>query len=165
MKKIAVLAAIVFGGMSFSAQTFAQDTEKEEKKECIQVLINGRQAAAEDIEKLPAQSIQQMHYLHGRDAINLLGLAGAGGVLLVKTSSQKELLQPVVLKEGARISIDSLERTSFSRIDVIRGQQALNLYGPGAAGGVLLVHQDRKEEPAEEEMQGDEKVKERCKKK
>lgn len=142
MKKIFMFAVTVFGFLNLPEQAFAQEKEKES----IRVLIDGRPAPIDEVNRLPAETIQQMHFLHGRDAINLIGPAGAGGVLLVKTKGKKEGQEPIVLKEGKRIPWTSLENGSFSRIHVIRGEQARNLYGPGAAGGVLLVQGEKEKE-------------------
>lgn len=147
MKKIFMFAVTVFGFLNLPEQAFAQ--EKEKDKESIRVLIDGRPAPIDEVNCLPAGTIQQMHYLHGRDAINLMGPAGAGGVLLVKTKGKKEGQEPIVLKEGKRVPWGSSENGSFSRIHihVIRGdEQARNLYGPGATGGVLLVQVEKEKE-------------------
>ena len=149
MKKILLVAAFVSGGLSLPVPGFAQEQEKEAEATSIRVLIDGKPALIEEVDSLPAETFTQMHYLHGRDALNLMGPAGAGGVLLVKTSSKQELPEAVALKGGRRIPLDSLEGTFFNHIHVIRGQQARNLYGPGAAGGVLLIQPKKEEKTAE----------------
>ncbi len=119
----------------------------------IHMFIDGKPTPAEELNKLSYESIKQVHYLHGRDAIHLMGPVGAEGVLLVKSTKKEKTKQPVVLAGGRRISLDSLKGLSFHRIDVVRGAQAQQLYGPGASGGVLLLHQEKEKGNEEPEKQ------------
>lgn len=116
--------------------TMAQDSTANKS---ILVVINGVIASNEALKKIPEDEIKSMHYLSSRDARQLYGMAGAHGALLVKTEKEKRK-QPVILREKNNIPVDSLEENSFTRIDVIRGRQALNLYGPAGKDGVLIMH-------------------------
>ena len=118
---------IIWGSVSANAQ----------QKDSLLVVINGEISGRENLDEISDQ-IDRIHYLSAREAANLYGAAGAGGALLVKTRKQEEE-EPLVLIDGQKVPVDSLQERSFRKIDVIRGQQAMNIFGPTAKDGVWLV--------------------------
>ena len=111
-------------------------TAQAQQKDAILVIINGEPATQQELEEISEQ-IEEIQFLSPRDAAHIYGVAGAGGAFMVKTKKSKK--EPVILLNGTRVPEDSLQGTSFEKIDVIRGNQAINLYGPAARDGVWLV--------------------------
>lgn len=124
------------GSMALKAQDMP-------KSKALLIVIDGKISTQQALDSIPQERIRQMDYLKGEDARAIYGLAAAQGALQVKTSNGQN---PVVMKDGQPVTEDSLAKLEFKRIDVIRGQQALNLYGPGAKEGVYLFHSAKEKE-------------------
>lgn len=128
-----ILAFTVLWMFSGSGLLRAQDVNESKP---LLVVIDGEMASQEILDTIPQEQIEHIHYLMERDARAIYGMAAPYGALLVKT---KKKMKPVIFKDGQPVPADSND-LYFDRIDVIRGQQAINLYGPGAKDGVYLLH-------------------------
>lgn len=121
-------------------------------KAALVVVIDGKLASQEVLEQLPEEAIHTIQFLPPQKAKLIYGAAGANGALLVKTKQLEETLtesrvesqkEPLVVVEGKVMPADSLSKMEFERIDVVRGQQAINMYGPAAKDGVYLVSKEK----------------------
>lgn len=102
------------------------------------VIIDGKPATHQQLEKMSKSSLFTIDFLSPAKARALYGLAGAQGALLVSTTGKKQE-DPLVILNGREIPADSLNNVPFEQIHVLRGQQAINLYGPAAKEGAYLV--------------------------
>lgn len=135
-----ICALVILGIFTGSMALKAQDMQK---SKALLIVIDGEISTQQALDSIPRERIQQMDYLKGQDARAIYGLAAAQGALQVKTNNGQN---PVLMKDGQPVTEDSLANLEFKRIDVIRGQQALNLYGPGAKEGVYLFHSAKEKE-------------------
>ena len=103
------------------------------------IIIDGKPATEQELEALQQKKLFEIQFLNPSKAQALYGPAGANGALLVTTLGSAASEEPLVLLNGRPIPADSLQKVQFEKIDVIRGQQALNLYGPAGKDGVYLV--------------------------
>jgi hypothetical protein len=133
MMKSLILAFTVLCILAGASFLKAQDVVENKP---LLVVIDGEMSSQEVLDTIPQEQIEHIHYLMARDARAIYGMAAPYGALLVKT---KKNMNPVIFKDGQPVSADTHE-LDFDRIDVIRGRQAINLYGPGARDGVLLLH-------------------------
>ncbi len=129
------IASILF--LLASCSAFAQEDSR------IYIVIDGIPATDEAYEKVQSDTTAEMHFLPASKAVPLYGPVAAKGALLITTRNARQSQNPVFLLEGRRIDQDSINYSDIRRIDVIRGQQALNLYGPAAKDGVYLLHREK----------------------
>ena len=115
------------------------------------VVIDGRVSSQAELAELPQERIERIDYLSGRDAQNIYGMPGASGALVVKI--RKEKADPLVVKDGQIVSVDSLKELQFRKINVLSRRQAMNLYGPAGVNGALLV-EEAEQEPEPKETNG-----------
>ena len=104
------------------------------------ILINGQPSTEEQLDKVRSDSTVVIHFIPGNKAVPLYGPQAKNGALIATISQGKTLPEPVVFYEGKRIPFDSINMNTVKRIDVIRGQQAVNLYGPAGVNDVYIVH-------------------------
>ncbi len=107
------------------------------------LVIDGEQATQEEFRKIQNDSTVIIHFLKGDRAIELYGPAARNGALI--TSRPDPSNKGVFFYGKTRISADSVDYSNISRIDVIRGRQAIDLYGPGGKDGVFILHENKPE--------------------
>ncbi len=104
------------------------------------IIINGIPSSQQELDKVRKDSTVVIHFIPGNKAVPLYGPQAKNGALVATISPGKTMAEPVVFLEGRRIPLDSLNFNNVERIDVIRGQQAVNLYGPAGKNDVYIVH-------------------------
>lgn len=134
MKKLLPFLIVLFMASFVHAQQEAR----------IYIVIDGIPATDEAYEKVQNDSTVVMHFLPPAKAVPLYGPVAAKGALLITTGKAESATRPVFFREGSRIDPDSLDYSNVQRIDVIRGRQAINLYGPAGKDGVYLLHEEEK---------------------
>ena len=102
------------------------------------IIIDGKPATHQELEEMSKNNLFTIDFLSPAKARAIYGLAGAHGALLVSTTGKKQE-DPLVILNGREIPADSLNNVPFEQIHVLRGQQAINLYGPAAKEGAYLV--------------------------
>ncbi|AHM61201.1 TonB-dependent receptor family protein [Flammeovirgaceae bacterium 311] len=105
------------------------------------IIIDGQPATEQELQALSDSSHFEIQYLSPQKAQAIYGPAGAKGALLLTKSkpSGQNKAGPLVVLNGKPVPADSLEHIPFQKIDVLRGRQAINLYGPAAKDGVFMV--------------------------
>ena len=131
MKRILVIAIFLL----FSPWTEAQDLPD------LYVIIDGKPATAEAFQRIQSDSATVIYFLPPEKAVALYGPVAAKGALII-TSRKKPVENPVFLKNGERIHPDSIDYKNVTRIDVIRGAKAVDLYGLAGKDGVYILHEE-----------------------
>ncbi len=123
----------------FILQSFAAVAQSRSGGQEVLIIINGQPATEKELQAITENEPYEIQYLSPQKAQALYGPAGAKGAMLLTTTQVSKENKPLVVLNGRPVPADSLEQLPFKKIDVLRGRQAINLYGPAGKDGVLLV--------------------------
>ncbi|WP_225000277.1 hypothetical protein [Cesiribacter sp. SM1] len=123
----------------FILQSFVAVAQNRSAGQEVLIIINGEPATEKELQAITEREPYEIQYLSPQKAQALYGPAGAKGAMLLTTTPVRKANKPLVILNGKPVPADSLKQLPFKKIDVLRGRQAINLYGPAGKDGVLLV--------------------------
>lgn len=124
----------------FTLAAIAQESDSSS----FYLVIDGERATQSEFNKMQLDSTAVIHFLKADKAMDLFGPAARNGALIISGHTEiEDQKKAIYLYRNQRISADSIEFNNVSRIDVIRGRQALNLYGVAGKNGVYIIHDQK----------------------
>jgi len=124
-----------------TTENFQQDLEG------ALIIVDGKEMAKKDFDKILADEIESMSVLKGEAAKKKYGKKGKNGVLEVKLKKKGVTIRgtdpnPLIIidgKESSKTDLENLDQDKIQSINVLKDEQAFKKYGKKGTDGVVEI--------------------------
>lgn len=105
-------------------------------------VIDGKEVTDDEVSKFDVNRIKSTHVLKGEKATTQYGEKGKNGVILITTKEPSLPGNPLYVINGKETTSDEakdIAPDNIKSIDVVKGEQAMSIYGEKGKNGVIII--------------------------